>query len=304
MEETLHRRRQMSTRIQTIGKAAISDRFSRKAFQTGKQDHFTLPSASGADQLLESVVEQYATPRLLKKDYLCDCKIPMLLPYSTLNGQPEALNIIDNAIKYTEHSINTISAKLCDVCKGRLCGCRFRHTGNQASECCSFYRSKGGSGQEGSQSRSHIPCPTDHIRRGGYIKIASVPGKGNYIFIFHRNNNNSIKTIRFHFPLERMWEDSYAIIYISKRSFPFPYRFFAGSTHLWICVSEKIYSCNMQFMRWMELIVKCKRRPLLQLSGTSGSKQDHAAAHAGRAGSPYKWHSHGGRTGYFSLRKA
>ena len=31
-----------------IGKAAISDRFSRKAFQTGKHDHFTLPSASSA----------------------------------------------------------------------------------------------------------------------------------------------------------------------------------------------------------------------------------------------------------------
>lgn len=34
--------------VQTIGKAAISDRFSRKAFQTGKRDHFTLPSASSA----------------------------------------------------------------------------------------------------------------------------------------------------------------------------------------------------------------------------------------------------------------
>ena len=33
---------------QSEGKAAISDRFSRKAVQTGKRDHFTLPSASGA----------------------------------------------------------------------------------------------------------------------------------------------------------------------------------------------------------------------------------------------------------------
>ena len=34
--------------VQTIGKAAISDRFSRKAFQTGKRDHFTLPPAGSA----------------------------------------------------------------------------------------------------------------------------------------------------------------------------------------------------------------------------------------------------------------
>ena len=31
---------------------------------------------------------------------------------------------------------------------------------------------------------------------------------------FCRNNNNSIKTVRFHFPPERMWKDSYAIICI------------------------------------------------------------------------------------------
>lgn len=32
-------------------------------------------------------------------------------------------------------------------------------------------------------------------------------------------------------------------------------------------------------------------------------RQIHAAAHAGRAGSPYKWHGHGGRTGYFLLKE-
>ena len=38
---------------------------------------------------------------------------------------------------------------------------------------------------------------------------------------FCRNNNNSIKIVRFHFPPERMWKESYAIICMYKGSFPF-----------------------------------------------------------------------------------
>ena len=36
---------------------------------------------------------------------------------------------------------------------------------------------------------------------------------------FCRNNNNSIKTVRFHFLPERMWKESYAILYVSKDHF-------------------------------------------------------------------------------------
>ena len=50
MEETLpaSAKANVEGAVQTIGKAAISDRFSRKAFQTGKRDHFTLPPADSA----------------------------------------------------------------------------------------------------------------------------------------------------------------------------------------------------------------------------------------------------------------
>ena len=50
MEETLpaSAKANVETAVQTIGKATIFDRFSRKAFQTGKRDHFTLPSTSSA----------------------------------------------------------------------------------------------------------------------------------------------------------------------------------------------------------------------------------------------------------------
>ena len=44
------------------------------------------PQQAALQPLLESVVEQYAA-KASEKDCLCDCKIPMLLPYSTSNGQ-------------------------------------------------------------------------------------------------------------------------------------------------------------------------------------------------------------------------
>ena len=57
---------------------------------------------------------------------------------------------------------------------------------------------------------------------------------------FCRNNNNSIKTVRFHFPPERMWKDSYAIICMYQRIISFhTYRFFHGGTHLWKFYRQK-----------------------------------------------------------------
>ena len=57
---------------------------------------------------------------------------------------------------------------------------------------------------------------------------------------FCQNNNNSIKTVRFHFPPERMWKDSYAIICMYQRIISFhTYRFFHGGTHLWKFYRQK-----------------------------------------------------------------
>ena len=46
-----------------------------------------------------------------------------------------------------------------------------------------------------------------------------------------------------------------------------------------------------------------KKGEFVAIVGTSGSRQIHAADMLGRAGSPYKRHSHGGRTGYFLSRR-
>ena len=75
---------------------------------------------------------------------------------------------------------------------------------------------------------------------GGYIKVASVPGKGSTFSIFLPKSNNSIKIVRFHFPLERMWKESYAIICMYQRMISLhTYRFFHGGTHLWRFYRQK-----------------------------------------------------------------
>ena len=53
-------------------------------------------------------------------------------------------------------------------------------------------------------------------------------------------DENSIKTVRFHFPPERMWKESYAIICMYQRIISFhTYRFFHGGTHLWKFYRQK-----------------------------------------------------------------
>ena len=57
---------------------------------------------------------------------------------------------------------------------------------------------------------------------------------------FCRNNNNSIKTVRFHFPPERMWKESCAIICMYQRMISLhTYRFFHGGTRLWKFYRQK-----------------------------------------------------------------
>ena len=55
-----------------------------------------------------------------------------------------------------------------------------------------------------------------------------------------RSNTNSFKTVRIHFPPERMWKESYAIICMYQRIISFhTYRFFHGGTHLWRFYRQK-----------------------------------------------------------------
>lgn len=126
----------------------------------------------------------------------------------------EALaNIVDNAIKYTEHGTITISA----VSYEMFARIDISDTGSgipeseQAKIFARFYRSNSVQKQEGVGIGLYLARQIIS-GEGGYIKVASVPGKGSTFPYFCRNNNNSIKTVRFHFPPERMWKESYAII--------------------------------------------------------------------------------------------
>ena len=55
-----------------------------------------------------------------------------------------------------------------------------------------------------------------------------------------RSNFNSFKTVRIHFPPERMWKESYAIICMYQRMISLhTYRFFHGGTRLWRFYRQK-----------------------------------------------------------------
>ena len=171
--------------VQTIGKAAIFDRFSRKAFQTGKRDHFTLPQQAALQPLLESVVEQYAAKASEKRLSLRLQDTDAFAVFD-FKWTAEALaNIVDNAIKYTEHGTIRISA----VSYEMFARIDISDTGSgipeteQAKIFARFYRSKAVQEQEGVGIGLYLARQIIS-GEGGYIKIASVPGKGSTFSIF------------------------------------------------------------------------------------------------------------------------
>ena len=114
----------------------------------------------------------------------------------------------------------------------------------QAKIFSRFYRSNAVQEQEGVASAYTLP-DRSYPARVVISRLLPFREKEVRFPYFCRNNNNSIKTVRFHFPPERMWKESYAIICMYQRIISFhTYRFFHGGTHLWKFTGkkpEKIY---------------------------------------------------------------
>ena len=141
------------------------------------------PQQASLQPLLESVVEQYAAKASGKglSIYLYDTDISATFDFK---WTAEALaNIVDNAIKYTEHGTITIST----VSYEMFTRIDISDTGSgipeneQAKIFSRFYRSNSCSGTRRGWHRL-IPCPTDHIRRGRLYQGCFRSGKRKYVF--------------------------------------------------------------------------------------------------------------------------
>ena len=144
------------------------------------------PQQASLQPLLESVVEQYAAKASGKglSIYLYDtADISATFDFKWTE---EALaNIVDNAIKYTEHGTITIST----VSYEMFTRIDISDTGSgipeneQAKIFSRFYRSNAVQEQEGVGIGLYLARQIIS-GEGGYIKVASVPGKGSTFSIF------------------------------------------------------------------------------------------------------------------------
>ena len=143
------------------------------------------PQQASLQPLLESVVEQYAAKASGKglSIYLYDTDISATFDFK---WTAEALaNIVDNAIKYTEHGTITISA----VSYEMFVRIDISDTGSgipeneQAKIFSRFYRSNAVQEQEGVGIGLYLARQIIS-GEGGYIKVASVPGKGSTFSVF------------------------------------------------------------------------------------------------------------------------
>ena len=144
------------------------------------------PQQASLQPLLESVVEQYAAKASGKglSIYLYDtADISATFDFK---WTAEALaNIVDNAIKYTEHGTITIST----VSYEMFTRINISDTGSgipeneQAKIFSRFYRSNAVQEQEGVGIGLYLARQIIS-GEGGYIKVASVPGKGSTFSIF------------------------------------------------------------------------------------------------------------------------
>ena len=144
------------------------------------------PQQASLQPLLESVVEQYAAKASGKglSIYLYDtADISATFDFK---WTAEALaNIVDNAIKYTEHGTITIST----VSYEMFTRINISDTGSgipeneQAKIFSRFYRSNVVQEQEGVGIGLYLARQIIS-GEGGYIKVASVPGKGSTFSIF------------------------------------------------------------------------------------------------------------------------
>lgn len=140
------------------------------------------PQCTALQPLLQGIAEQYAAEKGLSLQ-LCDTDI-----FATFDMKwtAEALaNIVDNAIKYTEHGVIMISA----VSYEMFARIDISDTGTGISESeqskifTRFYRSRNVREQEGVGIGLYLARQIIS-GEGGYIKVASVPGKGSTFSVF------------------------------------------------------------------------------------------------------------------------
>ena len=140
------------------------------------------PQQAALQPLLESVVEQYAA-KASEKGLSLRLQDTDAFAVFDFKWTAEALaNIVDNAIKYTEHGTIRISA----VSYEMFARIDISDTGSgilklSKEDICSLLPLKGGSGAGRGRHRL-IPCPTDHIRRGGVYQDCFRSGKRKYVF--------------------------------------------------------------------------------------------------------------------------
>ena len=143
------------------------------------------PQQAALQPLLESVVEQY-TAKASEKGLSLQMQDTDAFAVFDFKWTVEALaNIVDNAIKYTEHGTITISA----VSYEMFARIDISDTGSgipeneQAKIFARFYRSNSVQKQEGVGIGLYLARQIIS-GEGGYIKVASVPGKGSTFSIF------------------------------------------------------------------------------------------------------------------------
>ncbi len=143
------------------------------------------PQQAALQPLLESVVEQY-TAKASEKGLSLQLQDTDAFAVFDFKWTAEALaNIVDNAIKYTEHGTIRISA----VSYEMFARIDISDTGTGISESeqakifARFYRSNSVQKQEGVGIGLYLARQIIS-GEGGYIKVASVPGKGSVFSIF------------------------------------------------------------------------------------------------------------------------
>ena len=143
------------------------------------------PQSAALQPLLRGVAEQYAA-KAAEKGLSLQLQDTNASAIFDMKWTAEALaNMVDNAIKYTEHGTITISAGSYEL----FARIDISDTGPGIPESerskifTRFYRSKNAGEQEGVGiglylARQIISC------EGGYIKVSSIPGKGSTFSMF------------------------------------------------------------------------------------------------------------------------
>ena len=143
------------------------------------------PQPTALQPLLGGIAEQYAA-KAARKGLSLQLHDTDTSAIFDMKWTAEALaNVVDNAIKYTEQGVITISA----VSYEMFVRIDISDTGpgipesERAKIFTRFYRSKNAGEQEGVGiglylARQIISC------EGGYIKVSSIPGKGSTFSVF------------------------------------------------------------------------------------------------------------------------